>query len=381
MGALDDLLQSHADDIKAVAERLSDVLPADGCDDVFLLRYILSFKNASTKELDETLRYSIQWRKDNADILKSIQNGGIIPNETLINQFQVVGVHKAKLDGGPVFYVRTGLCNPRGLMDKVPFKEVLEYFTLSSARVALICDAETRARREIVKQITVIDHQGFSFSRTDSRFFKVIGESSKVNEQLFPQMLERTVHVNAPSMATWFFNSVLKPLMAKKSAEKTIFCSGSSKGRNITECPYIALSLPLDRVPTFLGGQCSCAGGCVGGAPNTQKTPINDVSDDGFVSVSVSARSRHVMDLPVAKGSVVEYTIKSEPGQRITSSIEFLSGLGSDAKVVVVKEQTDNELISGTFVAPESGMFTQVFDNSKSWIKSKIVWFKTYPVH
>ena len=94
MGALDDLLQSHADDIKAAAERLSDVLPANGCDDVFLLRYILSFKNASTKELDETLRYSIQWRKDNADILKSIQNGGIIPNETHINQFQVVGVHK-----------------------------------------------------------------------------------------------------------------------------------------------------------------------------------------------------------------------------------------------------------------------------------------------
>jgi hypothetical protein len=128
-------------------------------------------------------------------------------------------LNQSTLFGGPVQYVRTGLCNPRGLMDKVPFDDVLNYFTLASARVALACDAETRKTRKLVKSITVLDHQGFSFSRgSDSRFFKIIGESSKVNELLFPQMLERTVHVNAPSMAVWFFNSVLKPLMAKKSA-------------------------------------------------------------------------------------------------------------------------------------------------------------------
>jgi endoglucanase Acf2 len=115
--------------------------------------------------------------------------------------------------------------------------------------------------------------------------------------------------------------------------------------------------------------------------PNTQKTPINDVSEDGFVSVSVSARSKQVMEVPVTKGCTVTYTIRPESGQRIEASVEFRTVVmgSNDMKVEQIKGKTqlDNNVLSGTFQAPEDGFFSQVFDNTGSWLKSKIVWFKT----
>jgi hypothetical protein len=44
----------------------------------------------------------------------------------------------------------------------------------------------------------------------------------------------------------------------QRAVEKMVFCP--AKGA-ISDCPYLSKYLPVDNVPTFLGGKCNCPGG------------------------------------------------------------------------------------------------------------------------
>lgn len=44
--------------------------------------------------------------------------------------------------------------------------------------------------------------------------------------------------------------------------EKVKLCGGDIVSGNIEDCPMAKKLVPLENVPTFLGGKCSCPGGC-----------------------------------------------------------------------------------------------------------------------
>ena len=213
------LLQEHATEVQALADRLKDILTAE-YDNVWLLRYILSFKTAA--EAEEPCRFTIQWRQDNQLDLERIRNGEKPPFADVIQQFQVAGEHKFTVEGEPIFYVRIGLCNTKALMDSVDADKVLHYMIMARAKTVDYCIEESRKRGHFVKAVSVLDFQGFSIARgNDSRFSRIIGESSKISEKLCPQLLGRSVFVNVPSYFMWIF-AVIKPLMSKRAVEKIV---------------------------------------------------------------------------------------------------------------------------------------------------------------
>ena len=78
-------------------------------------------------------------------------------------------------------------------MDAIEYDQVLKVFVLLSLRGMIICDRETRTHGRIIKSLCIVDLQGFSAQNLDTRFFRILGEASKLNEKLFPQMLGKTV--------------------------------------------------------------------------------------------------------------------------------------------------------------------------------------------
>ena len=109
------LITQNKTEIDILKTNLSDILDPIIHDDLFLLRYILSNKTA--KESEEPIRFTIKWYQDNKLHLDLIKNGGDVPHKNRISQFQVAGDHKFTNDGLPIFYVRIGLCNTRGLLN------------------------------------------------------------------------------------------------------------------------------------------------------------------------------------------------------------------------------------------------------------------------
>ena len=102
---LDRHLNENKSEIEKLRGLLKDVLRSEH-DDVWLLRYILSNKNAV--ESEEPCRFTIKWRDDNKDLLSKIAAGEAHPLKDVISQYQVAGPHKMTASGEPMFYVRIG---------------------------------------------------------------------------------------------------------------------------------------------------------------------------------------------------------------------------------------------------------------------------------
>lgn len=371
---LDRLLRDNVEEIGKLKEKLKDVLLPEH-DDVWLLRYILSNKTA--EESEEACRFTIKWRADHKEHLDAIHNGKEIPFQKIINQFQVVGEHKKTMTGEPVFFVRIGLCNVKGLMDAVAFDDVLNYMVMNRELTVKYCDELTKKERRLVKAYSCLDFQGASATRgQDSRFTRIIGDSSKLSEKMYPQLLGKSIFLNIPTAFRWVFN-LIKPLMSKRAVEKMVFCPANSSGKPISDCPFVSKILSIENVPTFLGGKCNCPGGCIGGIPNSQTTPINAVDADGAASITISARTVQSIELPISKGFVIDYLFEVESRKIEISATVRPADEEGDSKNVDLMETRyvngEDGPLKGSWASPMDGLLIVRFDNTHSMLRSKNV--------
>ncbi|OQR84685.1 hypothetical protein ACHHYP_13093 [Achlya hypogyna] len=369
-GNLDALLQERAEDVATLRNLVQDVLQPEH-DDIWLLRFLLS--NGSPAASQEPIRFTIKWRAERAEALAKVRTGANAPHYDQVSKYQVAGDHKYTSLGEPIFIVRIGLCNPRALMDNVPYNDVVDYMMLSRESTLLYLDAKSRETRTLIKVITVLDFANFSLLRgNDSRFSKVLGDTSKLSEKMYPQLLGRTVFVNTPAIFTWCLK-LIKPLMSEKSVAKMVFCPG---GKRLGDCPFVSMYLPLPDLPSFLGGACTCGGrGCIGGIPNSQTTPVNAIDDDGLASMTVAARSVQSLDVALTKGCVLEYSI-GVTGKRVKVSVVF-KGAGGVAMVLPKQFlEAAAGLVEGMWSAPEDGIASVVFDTSDAVFRGREVKYK-----
>ncbi|KAJ3062337.1 hypothetical protein HDU98_001785 [Podochytrium sp. JEL0797] len=376
MSEIGTLVAQHQQDITTLRSLLHDVIN-ESHDDLWLLRYILS--NKTPEAAEAAARFTIDYFTKNKDLIDTVLSGGKLPFQDTIAQYQCSGSHKFTKNGEPVFYVRIGISNDKALMDTVPYQDVLNFMISNNIKIMKACDKASREQQKIVKAIGVIDF--LHISRVpDSRFFKILGESSKMSEKMFPQLMGKNIYVNAPSAVVWTFGTVLKPLLSKKTVEKTVFCPGKGSKKGIAECPYLARYLDLENVPSFLGGGCECNDGCcIGGMPNSQTTPVTVASCDGFTSLVVSTRGSESVDTPVLEGATIRYELRVADKQNIKVLAVFKSGGLSGADVDVVDKRSiegKDGVVSAEFIASSNGVFSLHFDNSFAWFRSKNVWYK-----
>lgn len=289
--SLPELLATHAADIAAARADMGAALPA--CyDDLWLLRYCLSFPVAA--ERAEALRKGVAWREAHAALLADAAAGRPAPHASVIGSSQVAGYHGATRQGDPLFVVRSGLCQPVELMKVCSVEEFSAWLMYWREVGFLMCERETRARGHLVKQITLIDLKDSPITVFDRKYFTALGESGKVSEYVYPQLLRRSVIMHPPAFFSTVF-AFMKPFMSAKQLEKTTLCPGSSAARpSLGACPFAREMFEGADVPTFLGGSCRCAakGGCICERPNEQCSPGPRGGPREAV-ITVGARSMH----------------------------------------------------------------------------------------
>lgn len=267
---VDKLLHDHAGVLQELRDSLSIQELPMYVDDVWLLRYILSYK-CKVKAATDAARRALEWRSSPhgeavIDAARVRAPPPSFSDDELrnIDAFLVSGFHHVSSFEDPVLVIRAGLSNAQVLMDTISIEKLTAWLTYFNECAYQYCDAQTRRRGYFVKVITMMDLQDVRFIQ-ERRFFKAMGASSKTNEWLFPQLIGKTIFLNPPGWVKFAF-TVASKFMSPKSIEKvTIHKEPLSLGRGT--CPFPEV-LEQQRLPSFLGGLCDCEGGCVGRLPN-----------------------------------------------------------------------------------------------------------------
>jgi hypothetical protein len=368
--SVDALLTLHAPAIEALRAALASELPPTW-DEIHLLRYVLSFAEA---ERAATVRKALAWRAAHAELLQSAAAGTPPPHFEAFHAHQAAGFHGTSKHGDSLFIVRTGLSDVPGMIAANITSEMFVEMNMHSREVAfLAADRETRARRVLVKSITLIDMRTAAYG-FNAKYASAIGESSKLSEFLYPQMLKRSVLFNPPSFFNVMF-AVIKPFMSAKSLEKTTLCPGTLSGPSATACPFVTALFDVDTLPTFLGGRCRCAakGGCIAGRPNeaTRPCPPGGPRD---ARVTVGARSVHEVFLGArAAGDALSYSFEVASQGLEVSAVLLPADGGAAVTLVPAAKHKAGGVVTGSVPVPAPGTVVLKFSNEHSLLTSKTV--------
>ena len=199
---VDELLQKYKTEIGTLRSKVADVFPQDQpdfYDDLFVMRFVMTHskggKECNFKDAEDALRKTLAWRKQHAELLKRTYDTQKAPNTDMCEKFNTVG-YAGDLGGlEPIFVVRTGHCNSKGLMNSLTAEQVTDWLHFSREIAFRMCDERTRKTRTMIKNITIIDLAGWSIFAGDSRFEKCLQKASELSAIYYPQLLVRNALV------------------------------------------------------------------------------------------------------------------------------------------------------------------------------------------
>lgn len=375
---VDELIAKFRVKIDRLKEKVADFVPQDDprYDDLFYLRYVLSYKAKTTKCV-EPIRFTIDYHKENADILKRIQEEGVtaVPHHATAMRFNCTGMCGTLPSGGPIFVVRAAHSMQPQLMSTLTLEEVAEWLLLSKEIQWHICDQHTRKTRKLTKMISVVDLQGFSLGGSDRRFFKALGESSKASAKCYPQLLGKSVLMNPPSFFGWMFKafSVFQP---KSAREKTALCPvKGSANKSAADCPWLSRMDGVGSIPPFLGGT----------GPVPKELELFDGRDDALSKIDVKARhTAEPIELDVPKGGILTWEVVLK-AHGINARFQYRTLNDPEPKQLsvpgaeggVLKIQAAQGLTTGKIEMPEDGTILITFDNAHSYFRSKSLQYRT----
>ncbi len=404
-------------DIATLRQKVTDVFPTDQpdfYDDLFVMRFVMTHSKGGTTckmgEAEDALRKTLAWRKQHSELLQRTWETGKAPNEEVCKKFNTVG-YAGDLGGlEPIFVVRTGHCNTKGLMNSLPQEKVTDWLHFSREIAFRLCDEKTRKTRKMIKNITIIDLAGWSLFAGDSRFEKCLQKASELSAIYYPQLLGKTVILNMPG----FFKSIFKASMSLMPAslkDKIAICpqvmatqnlcddsmqwphsrllcgcltrcvliqsDTETCGKDVTGCPFFQRFDGTNvNVPKFLGGTKECP---------EQLLPRAEC-EASLTKVTVSAGKATSIDFDVPMMTSASWEVVVEDfGINMTVTFvpdvnpedkwmnpNYTPQYGQEAVVFPTRKiKAVNGLASGMISLPSKGKITVKFDNSYSWFRSK----------
>jgi hypothetical protein len=293
----------------------------------------------------------------------------------------IVDFHGSTRWGEPLYIVRAGLSSPGPLLSQLPQPKLLEWLMYMKELAFLKCDALTREQRVLVKQVALVDLSWVTLAMaTETQFQQTLGESSKLSERIYPQLLGKQVIFNPPRFMLALF-SLFKAVMSPKALARLGVCPGPGDAKTISGCPFAGQRFDPHAVPSFLGGECRCVhlGGCIACVPNSCTSPPAGRPEEGAErTVTVHAGSAHDIQLPakVPGCRLLWQLAVAEKGVEL--SVEVQPEVGPPVTLLEARKiRNDEGQVSGALAVPCAGTVRVRLDNSYSRFTGKKV---TYTV-
>ena len=331
----------------------------------------------------EAVRFCVEYRAKNADMLHKAATGERLETHEQVQRCLIVDFHGSTKWGEPLYIVRAGLSSPGQLLSSMPQPKLLEWLMFMKELAFLKCDALTREKRLLVKQVALVDLSWVTLAMaTETQFQQTLGESSKLSERIYPQLLGKQVIFNPPRFMMALF-SVIKGVMSPKVLARLGVCPGHGGDAKaaISGCPFAGKRFDPHAVPTFLGGECRCVhlGGCIACVPNSCTSPLAGRPAEGAErTVTVHAGSSYDIQLPAKVPGCRLLWQLAVADKGVELSAEVQPEVGPPVTLMEARKIRKEEgQVSGALALPCAGTVRVRLDNSYSRFTGKTV---TYTV-
>lgn len=390
--AISELLSHHRTELDALRERVKDAIPASGddgtgfrYDDIFLLRYVLSFGTADAAE--PMVRETIEYRASEAHqaISRAVADGTWRddPRLQMMTRFQCFSVLEgAQSNGGPLLTIRAGMSDIHAVNRHVTYEEHVAVFMLIREHGYRQCDLIARRDGRLTKMLMLMDLTGASMSDILDRGHSGIQqEVSKISAVIYPQMISTINLVNTPGWMNIVFRFFTKIMPARLTSKVRMYPNADAMwkseeaGRRLNRAripKYLGGTMPDDEVPKALTGE------------------LLDPDADRLEKVVVANRSKEEITLVVPMaGSSVNFLVSVEAyGISMEATLMHGEGEGVDAAQREIgsytvlraggqdKIKAESGAAKGSWACTRPGVLHVTFDNSYSILRSKTISYK-----
>nr|XP_019612027.1 PREDICTED: SEC14-like protein 5 [Rhinolophus sinicus] len=215
--------------------------------------HLLRFLRARDFHLDkarEMLCQSLSWREQHqVDLLLQTWRP-----PALLEEFYAGGWHYQDIDGRPLYILRLGHMDTKGLMKAVGEEALLQHVLSVSEEGQKRCEGNTKQfGRPISSWTCLVDLEGLNMRHLWRPGVKALLRMIEVVEANYPETLGRLLIVRAPRVFPVLW-TLISPFINENTRQKFLICSGSHYQGPGGLTDY----LDKDVIPDFLGGECVC---------------------------------------------------------------------------------------------------------------------------
>ncbi|XP_016069936.1 PREDICTED: SEC14-like protein 5 [Miniopterus natalensis] len=216
-------------------------------------QHILRFLRARDFHLDkarEMLCQSLSWRKQHqVDLLLQTWQP-----PALLEEFYAGGWHYQDIDGRPLYVLRLGHMDTKGLMKAVGEEALLQHVLSVNEEGQKRCEGNTRQfGRPISSWTCLVDLEGLNMRHLWRPGVKALLRMIEVVEDNYPETLGRLLIVRAPRVFPVLW-TLISPFINENTRQKFLIYSGS----NYQGPGGLVDYLDRELIPDFLGGECMC---------------------------------------------------------------------------------------------------------------------------
>ncbi|KAG5496186.1 hypothetical protein JKF63_02487 [Porcisia hertigi] len=240
----------------------------------------------------------------------------------------------------------------------------------------------------------VVDCRGLNYKMINRQLLEETKRTLLQMSCVFADFIHRIVLVNCPPMVRFAYR-LLQSALNDGVQKKMTFVSPENTTAALDSV------IGLERVPAFLGGSCSCKGGCIASYNPKAAFTAKEFGGEGDVStedITVSPGKRHEKVFELRKGEEVIWEFSTTKGTDLRFSVMFYplqQGVTTQTKHGKMKMSIDTT-VKGTisqnpvvkqeklkdgadsYVAPLDGILQLVWDNSKSIVSAKGIQMRVY---
>ncbi|XP_023472130.2 SEC14-like protein 5 [Equus caballus] len=216
-------------------------------------QHILRFLRARDFHLDkarEMLCQSLSWRKQHqVDLLCQTWRPPAV-----LEEFYAGGWHYQDVDGRPLYILRLGHMDTKGLMKAVGEEALLWHVLSVNEEGQKRCEGNTKQfGRPISSWTCLVDLEGLNMRHLWRPGVKALLQMIEVVEANYPETLGRLLIVRAPRVFPVLW-TLISPFINENTRQKFLIYSGS----NYQGPGGLVDYLEEEVIPDFLGGECVC---------------------------------------------------------------------------------------------------------------------------